>query len=99
MYEQRRQVLAACGFELAAPRWDLRLPEAAVRWAEARVPAGAIHFSINASTPLKEWPLEHWIELAKRLLAKGTVGPDYRHRERQCPRAGTVAVAGGGSGR
>ena len=63
-------MLAACGFELAAPRWDLRLPEAAVRWAEARVPAGAIHFSINASTPLKEWPLEHWIELARRLLAK-----------------------------
>ena len=70
VYEQRRQVLAACGFELGAPRWDLRLPETAVRWAEARVPAGAIHFSINASTPLKEWPLEHWIELARRLLAK-----------------------------
>jgi ADP-heptose:LPS heptosyltransferase len=71
VYEQRRQVLAACGFELGAPRWDLRLPETAVRWAEARVPAGAIHFSINASTPLKEWPLEHWIELARRVLAQG----------------------------
>ena len=70
VYEQRRQALASCGFELAAPRWDLRLPEAAARWAEAHVPAGAIHFSINASTPLKEWPLEHWIELARRLLAK-----------------------------
>ena len=69
-YEQRRQALAACGFELAAPRWDLRFPETAAQWAEARVPAGAIHFSINASTPLKEWPLEHWIELARRLLAK-----------------------------
>ncbi|MGO8928528.1 MAG: glycosyltransferase family 9 protein [Limisphaerales bacterium] len=70
VYEQRRQALAVCGLELAAPRWDLRLPETAVRWAEARVPAGAIHFSTNASTPLKEWPLEHWIELAKRLLAR-----------------------------
>jgi ADP-heptose:LPS heptosyltransferase len=69
VYEQRRQTLAACGLELSAPRWDLRLPETAVRWAEARVPPGAIHFSINASTPLKEWPLEHWIELARRLLA------------------------------
>jgi ADP-heptose:LPS heptosyltransferase len=69
VYEQRRQILAACGLELAAPRWDLRLPETAVRWAEARVPAGAMHFSINASMPLKEWPLRHWIELAKRLLA------------------------------
>jgi ADP-heptose:LPS heptosyltransferase len=70
VYEQRRQTLAACGLALAAPRWDLRLPETAVRWAEARVPAGAIHFSINASTPLKEWPLEHWIELGKRLLVR-----------------------------
>jgi ADP-heptose:LPS heptosyltransferase len=70
VYEQRRQILAACGLELAAFRWDLRLPETAARWAEARVPAGAIHFSINASTPLKEWPLEHWVELAKRLLAR-----------------------------
>jgi len=69
VYEQRRQILAACGLELSAPRWGLRLPEAAVRWAEARVPAGAIHFSVNASTPLKEWPLEHWIDLARRLLA------------------------------
>jgi len=70
VYEQRRQTLAACGFELAAPRWELQLPEMAMRWAEARVPAGAIHFSVNASTPLKEWPLEHWIELVKRLLAR-----------------------------
>lgn len=72
VYEQRRQALAACGFELAPPRWDLRLPEAAVRWAKARVPAGAIHFSINASTPLKEWPLTHWVELARELLARNS---------------------------
>lgn len=70
MYEQRRQTLAACGLKLEAPRWDLRFPEAAVRWAEVRVPAGAIHFSINASASLKEWPLEHWVDLAKRLLAR-----------------------------
>ncbi len=70
VYEQRRQELAACGLDLAAPRWDLRLPEAAARWGEERVPAGAVHFSINASTPLKEWPLDHWIGLARRLLAQ-----------------------------
>jgi len=74
VYEQRRQTLSACGLELASPRWDLRLPESAVRWAEARVPAAAVHFSINASTPLKEWPLEHWIELAKHLLARKPSG-------------------------
>jgi ADP-heptose:LPS heptosyltransferase len=89
VYEQRRQVLIACGFELGGPRWDLRLLEKAVQWAGARVPAGAIHFSINASTPLKEWPLEHWIELAKRVLAKepsariiATGSADAREQER-----------------
>lgn len=71
VYEQRRQMLAACGLALAEPHWDLRVPEAAKARAEKLVPAaGAIHFSINASTPLNEWPLRHWIELAKRLLAE-----------------------------
>jgi ADP-heptose:LPS heptosyltransferase len=68
VYEQRRAVLAACGFELAPPRFDLRVPEPAKAWAAAHVPQGALHFSISASTFLKEWPLPHWIELARGLL-------------------------------
>ncbi len=70
VFEQRRQVLAACGFELAAPRWDLRLPEAAIQWAASAVSASAVHLSVSASTPLKEWPLEHWIDLGRRFLAE-----------------------------
>ncbi len=69
VYEQRRQMLAECGFELTAPRWDLRLPQAVIEWAASAVPGGAVHLSVSASTPLKEWPLEHWIELARRFLA------------------------------
>ncbi len=68
-FEQRRQVLAACGLTLAAPRWDLKIPLEALRTAHSLVPAEAVHFSVNASTPLKEWPLTHWIELARHLLA------------------------------
>lgn len=71
VYEQRRRILAACGFELQPARFELRLPDEALRWAETNVPAGAIHFSINASTPAKEWPLEHWASLARTLLAQG----------------------------
>ncbi len=85
VYEQRRQVLSACGLPLNSPRWDLRIPAEAIRKMESRVPAGAIHFSINASGPLKEWPLEHWIELARQLLVRI---PDLR-----------VAVSAGGSPR
>jgi ADP-heptose:LPS heptosyltransferase len=68
-FEQRRQMLAACGLTLEAPRWELQIPDVATRRTEAIAPEGAIHFSINASTPLKEWPLEGWVDLAKRLLA------------------------------
>lgn len=68
VYEQRRQVLAACGLTLGQPRFDLRIPAEASQWAAAAIPAGAIHFSINASTLLKEWPVAHWSTLAKILL-------------------------------
>ena len=68
-FEQRRQVLAAAGLTLSPPRFELRVPPAAAQRAAALTPAGAVHFSINASHPLKEWPLEHWILLAQRLVA------------------------------
>jgi ADP-heptose:LPS heptosyltransferase len=69
VFEQRRQILAARGFSLQPARFDLRVPEEARQWARQTVPENVAHLSINASTPLKEWPLEHWIELAKALLA------------------------------
>jgi len=67
--EQHRQVLAACGLNLSAPRWEFVLPEAATLKAASLSSAGAVHLSISASTPLKEWPLANWIELAQRLLS------------------------------
>ncbi|MBI3417829.1 MAG: glycosyltransferase family 9 protein [Verrucomicrobia bacterium] len=70
VFEQRRQTLALAGCELAAPKFDLKLDDAARAWAEQVIPPRAIHLSINASTHLKEWPLAHWIALAKTLLAE-----------------------------
>ena len=70
IFEQRRQVLAVAGFVLEPARFDLRIPDADQQWAAANVPARSIHLSINASTPLKEWPLRHWAALARMLLAK-----------------------------
>jgi ADP-heptose:LPS heptosyltransferase len=82
-------VLAACGFELAQPRFDLRVPEEAKTFAAAHIPEGALHFSINASTFRKEWPLPHWIELARRLMRDNpqlrivaTGSSDHRERAR-----------------
>jgi len=72
VYEQRRAVLAACGFELAPARFDLCVPEDARVWAAAHIPEGALHLSVNASTFLKEWPLPHWIELTRRLLQRNS---------------------------
>jgi ADP-heptose:LPS heptosyltransferase len=68
VFEQRRQVLAACGFELGPVNFGLQLPVAAKNWAETVVTQSAIHVSVNASTHLKEWPLEHWIHLANLLF-------------------------------
>lgn len=85
--EQKRQVLAACGLTLAAPRFELAIPAADQAWAESQIPSGAIHFSINASTALKEWPLERWVELVRllpgantRLLASGSSRPREQQR-------------------
>ncbi len=89
VYEQRRQLLAAGGLSLQPPRFDFQVPAAASQWAQATVPAKSIHLSINASAPVKEWPLDHWIELAKRLLGAdptiqlvATASATPRERER-----------------
>lgn len=68
VFEQRRQTLAAAGFSLESARFAMRLPEQARASAAANIPANSIHLSINASTPLNEWPLHHWAQLAKMLL-------------------------------
>jgi len=89
VYEQRRQLLAAAGLPLEPARFDFQVPAAAVEWAQTAVPARSIHFSINASTPLKEWPLDRWVELAARLLKAdpsvmlvATASANPRERER-----------------
>ena len=114
VYEQRRQFLAASGVlgnhpsansaetpagRLPPPRWDLRIPEAAKARAESLVPPDAIHLSINASTPLKEWPLSHWCQLAKQLLAAdpvlrlvATASTNAREQERLRTLAATVST-------
>jgi ADP-heptose:LPS heptosyltransferase len=89
VFEQRRQVLAAAGFSLEPARFDLAPPAEARQWAAKTVPTGAVHLSINASGPEKEWPLAHWAALAKRLLGAkpdlaliATAGAKPRERER-----------------
>jgi ADP-heptose:LPS heptosyltransferase len=75
VFEQRRQVLAAGGFTLQAPRFDLCVPEEARHWAETAIADKPIHLAINASTPVKEWPLENWIDLAQMLAQKTPPAP------------------------
>jgi len=70
VFEQRRQVLAACGLTPGPVQFNLKVPPLALDWAEERVPTGSVHISPNASTHLKEWPLEHSIALVKGLLAR-----------------------------
>jgi ADP-heptose:LPS heptosyltransferase len=90
--EQHRGVLRACGLDLGPPCYGLTIPSSATEWARAHVADGALHFSINASNSLKEWPLSHWIDLAKfilrenpgiSLVASGTAHVREKERLRQ----------------
>lgn len=102
VFEQRRQVLAACGFDLAPAQFHLKVPAPALDWAREQVPDGSVHLSPNASTHLKEWPLEHSIALVKGLLAQypalhiivsGSSRPREQERLRQiATEAGDVRV-------
>ncbi len=89
VFEQRRQVLAAGGFALEGPRFDLRVPGEARQWAETAVADQPVHFSISASTTVKEWPLENWVGLAQMLAQKkpalrivATAGSNRREQDR-----------------
>lgn len=100
VYEQRRAVLAAAGYTLENPRFDLRLPAQEIAWANQHIPAGAVHLSINASSPFKEWPLDHWAALARSLLTHPTTrlvatgSPHPREQERLAALAAAVANPG-----
>jgi ADP-heptose:LPS heptosyltransferase len=74
-YESRRQLLAMAGFPLEPAKFGISIPDDASGWAAANVTRGAIHFSLNASTPLREWPVAYWCELARKLLS---ANPDVR---------------------
>jgi ADP-heptose:LPS heptosyltransferase len=89
VFEQRRQVLASAGFSLEPARFDLCVPQEAKRYAQEKIPENTIHLSINASTLVKEWPLENWTALVNLLLAAdaslrlaATSGPQTREQTR-----------------
>lgn len=70
VFEQRRDMLTACGVPLGPATFGLGAPADARAWAESTIPAGAIHLSICASTHLREWPVEHWRELIDQLARR-----------------------------
>lgn len=86
--EQRRRVLAELGFETGPLRYELKPDAAAMKRAEDIVPTRAIHLSINAAKPLKEWPLQHSAELTGRILREYpdiqvVASGSFREREQQ----------------
>jgi ADP-heptose:LPS heptosyltransferase len=69
--EGRRHLLSLCGFDLQPTRFDFDVPDEDRQWAEANIPAGSLHLSINASFALKEWPMANNLGLVRYLLASG----------------------------
>jgi ADP-heptose:LPS heptosyltransferase len=89
VFEQRRQVLAACGLKPGPPRFVLQANEADAKWAAGVLPAGGVHLSINSGNPFKELPLEFHVLLLKTIWASlpklqvwASAGPQERERER-----------------
>jgi len=90
-FEQRRQMLADCGLNLSPPKFGLRLDEASIRRAAELVPLPAVHLSVSASKPTREWPIEHhasflrllWADFPKlNAIASGSAAPRERERLR-----------------
>ncbi|MBC8001571.1 MAG: glycosyltransferase family 9 protein, partial [Opitutaceae bacterium] len=96
MSEQFRGMLATCGFQLEPPRLDLKLDDHAVAWAGQHVPWGALHVSVNSANPLKEWSVEHYIDLLKKLWLRQPDLPVVASAgDRERERARLRAVASG----
>src|SRR5262249_15112312 len=64
----------------------------------ANIPPGPVHLSINASTPMKEWSLAHWSQMAQRLMAEsgGIVVATGSNQPREQQRLETLAAAAPG---
>jgi ADP-heptose:LPS heptosyltransferase len=73
VFERRREMLKICGLDLTPAVFGLVIPKPAQEWAATQIQGDAIHFSVNASNHLKEWPLEHWIDLGKRLSRQSQI--------------------------
>ncbi len=107
VYDERRQFLTALGFQLAPARFDFSISPEARQRADARGPGKAVHFSINASGPLAEWPVESWAALVRGLrerwpdlLLLATSSPSARETARLerfkslVPSAGVMVLSG-----
>ena len=97
VFEQRRQVLAACGLRLSPPRFDLRVDPESSEWAARIVPPMAIHLSVSSSKATREWPLEHHAVFLRTAWAEWPglqilVSAGAREREQQRLQALAVRV-------
>ena len=97
MFEQFRSMLAICGLDLQPARFGLKLDDTAVTWAAQQVPSGSVHVSVNSANPLKEWPIEHYIALLRKLWLQQPDLPivassGYSERERTRLRAFTAGL-------
>ena len=89
VFEQRRQMLTACGVPIGGTRFDLHVEEASLAWAASVVPRQAIHLSLNSAKPTREWPLEHhramlrelWVRYPELVIVAST-GSQERERQR-----------------
>jgi ADP-heptose:LPS heptosyltransferase len=70
VFEQRREVLADCGLDLAPARYDLRIDEASTRWASSVTPKNSMHISVSSAKATREWSIAHHVEMLRAVWKK-----------------------------
>jgi ADP-heptose:LPS heptosyltransferase len=100
-HETRRDLHILTAWQVPPPASlepELHADPALAKWAAEQLPANAIVGHLSTSQPKKEWPIDHWAALAKRISAEGhsvylASGPSEREQRlleevaARCPEA------------
>ncbi|MBM3324558.1 MAG: glycosyltransferase family 9 protein [Calditrichaeota bacterium] len=95
-----QEIIEMCGYAYQRERYVLELPESEPKWKlpTAR-PLVGLATGCGARWPHRNWPDEHWMELATRLVSEGLGvvllgGPPEEEKNRRIARASGAFYAG-----
>jgi len=104
VFRQKCEFLRRCGLSVVEEKFSLKVGGDARQWAIEKLPGPALHLSLSASTFMKEWPLERWIEFAGlvravhpqlQLVTTSSLKPrEIERAEKFCDQTGALRFSG-----